>query len=207
MKVDDRETAWHAEKHEDEDEAFVSEVPSFLNREVRETQARGMEKKNREIMARDADVPLPEYFRGKYGAADGELPPRMCVKQILYKELRRCYPRLDHVMVMALVENYLEHPDDTPEKLLSRAPKLPEPRQNAKEDEEATAYDADDEEDGEKEEKEDEEERGFEPEGSPGGRGILEGDREEDEEEEEEEEEEKTEEENDLNVEVGSSDS
>ena len=146
-------------KHEEESRATVSTLA--YDDAVTDIQTRAVEMKNEEIMQRDADVPLCEHFRGRYGADTGELPPRMHVKRLLYNEMRRSYPYLDHLMVLALVENYLEHPDDTPEKLLERAPKLnpPDDPPLSKEDDESRK-----------------DMTGFDPEGSPGGRGALFGD-------------------------------
>lgn len=150
-----------------EEHAFVSQRPGMTS-EQSKRQDDAMQSKTSEIMRRD-QRPLPEDFRGKYGAQPWEIPPRWMVKELLHKELRRLYPFLDHCMSLILVEHYLDHPHDTPEKMLQRVPKnedgsvkLPEPEKK--------------------------EEEGFHVEGPPGGRGQLKGDHSDEEQKEDEEE-------------------
>lgn len=149
-----------ADKDPEEDVALVSEVPQEANCGLREAQTKAVDEKNQESLAWDADKPLPEYFRGRYGTEPGQLPPRLYVKKLLFREMKSAYPRFDYLMLTSMIENYLDHPEDTPEKLLERAPKLPispppvgdQQKQDLKETNDLGV------------------------EGPPGGRGILQGD-------------------------------
>lgn len=70
---------------------------------------------------RDAHIPLTdEVFKSPI---DGSMPERPALKRTLIEALHAVYPSLDFPMLIAVVEHYLEHPRDTPDQLLERAPK------------------------------------------------------------------------------------
>jgi len=176
-----------AEKNPLEDMAFQEDsAPRLLKEEpqdqlpqdVRQMQENAKQvarNQQNDILARDKDVPLPDFFKGQYGAAQGQLPDRLAVKKALMQAMTLQYPNLDFVMRLALVEHYLNKPDDTPEDLVARAPRnyfdeknvkvhppqggcISEEQENEEEEDEEETEEEEEEEAQEEEETEEEEE-------------------------------------------------
>lgn len=101
-------------------------------KEMEERAKESARKQQDDILDRDAHVPLCHFFRGKYGAEGDALPLRSAVKRDLMRAMAVAYPVFDFVMRLTLVEHYLDHPEDTPEELLARAPKNYFDEKNAK---------------------------------------------------------------------------
>jgi len=149
-------------------------------RKMQETARQVARNQQNDILARDKDVPLPDFFKGQYGAAPDQLPDRLAVKRTLMHAMADQYPNLDFVMRLALVEHYLSKPTDTPESLIERAPKRYFDERNVKvHPPQGGASSSSPEEEGQD---------GFLVEGPPGGRGQITGDNDDSRTEEEEEE-------------------
>lgn len=129
-------------------------------------------------LQKGCDRPLPEAFRGQFGAPPGQLPLRAHLRTNLYRDLRASYPYLDHVMAYILVDHFLDHPDDEPGKLLQRAHRDAEGKVAVP----TTSASANS-------QQQQQQDSGFNVEGPPGGRGVLKGTEDDDEEDEDEEEE------------------